>query len=152
VPVHTRDQLAGKQICQEGPGAPAGQEVESAMCPCSREGQRYPGLLWEEHCQQLKGRSSPLHSPGEATPGVLGPSAGLPSTRMTVEQNQQRGTKMIKEGEHLSYGERLGLFGQEKQRLRGICSMWINNLLGGNEKEGARLLSVVPSDRTNGTN
>ncbi|GAB0182008.1 mitochondrial enolase superfamily member 1 [Grus japonensis] len=57
-----------------------------------------------------------------------------------LKKVQQRATKMMKGLEHLSYEERLrelGLFSLEKRMLRRIFSMC-----------GARLFSVVPSDRT----
>ena len=69
-----------------------------------------------------------------------------------LEQVQRKAAKIIMGLEHLSYKDRLReLFCLEKRRLRGDLTNGHNYLREGSQKDGTRLFSVVPSNRTIGT-
>ena len=70
-----------------------------------------------------------------------------------LEADQQSIMKMNKGQEHLCYEERLrelGLLSMKKRRLRGDLKNAYKSLKSGCQEDGARLFSVVPSERRRG--
>ena len=119
------------------------------MCARRPEGQLYPGLHQEQHCQQIEGGdSAPLLCSGETSPGVLRPAVE-PSAQNragAVGVGPEEAPAMIQGLEPLCWEERLGelgLLSLGRRRLRGdlraAASAW-RGLIG---KTGTIFLGLL---------
>ncbi|KAK4814881.1 hypothetical protein QYF61_001259 [Mycteria americana] len=102
--------------------------------------------------EQVKGGDpSPPLSTGQATPGVLGTVLGslCKGDMELLERVQKRATAMVKGLEHLTYKERLRAVTAQpgEEKAEGDLISAYKYLKGGCKDNGARLFSVVPSDR-----
>ena len=72
--------MTGKQLCEEGPCAPGGQQAENepAVHTCGKGGHQPPVLIRKSVAGGGGSYPAPPLSTDETTSGVLGPVQGTP--------------------------------------------------------------------------
>lgn len=130
-------------------------EHKTAVCPCSKPGQ-WPSWMHQlKNCQQVKGDNlSPLLTTTETHLECYIQFLRFQHKKDTnrLESVQPRTTKMIKDLELVTYGERLReleSFSLEKRSLRLILS--VQKYVGGHLKRRSQT-QLYPMSRCNGHN
>ncbi|KAK4832125.1 LOW QUALITY PROTEIN: hypothetical protein QYF61_020802 [Mycteria americana] len=154
-PLHAGDHPAGEQLGRKGPRVGGTKLNVSQQCALAAKAARsILGYIRQSIASRSREVILPFYSAlvrPQLESYVHFWSPQYKRDMDILKRAQRRAMKMMKRLKHLSYEERLrelGLFSLERRRLREELPNVYKYLKGGRKEDGARLSSVVPSNRT----